>query len=602
YVIIMSKIDVSWNLADIFEGSNDPKIQKQMKELEILSEKIVEKYKNKINTPSFTTEDLLELLQIQEDFLADLFELGIFARLSFAGNMTLEENRELFNTFQEFSTKMNAKLAFLEIEIGKFVHENKEIINDEKLKNYQHVLEKLKRNYPHLLSEKEEQLILEKDQYGVNGWQQLQSKWLNTRLFKVEVEGETKELSYGEANGLLSHPDRATRTSANKSIYGTLGKGQEIFSSAMHNICGDWVKISKRRKYDSPMHQSLIVNDVDQEIIDNLMKTIEEHTKLYQRYLKLKAKLLHLPKLGCEDLVAPLPDAPTGEFSWERTKELILKAYGNFDKDFLSTAQDMFERSHIDATPRFGKRNGAFCSTWYKGKTSFILQSFNGTLGNVYTLAHELGHAVHGYLVTREQTFLNTRYPMVIAEVASIFGELLLTDLLLSEAETKQEKKAILSRVLDGAGMAIFQVSARVWFEKWMYETIEKGKYLDGKTIAKLWTTARDKIYGEAVEWFEEMDWEWTMKPHYYMPNFRFYNYPYVFAQLFVYALYQIYKQEGESFIPKLKEILKAGGSKSPKEFGEMMGLDISQPDFWKLGMKQYEKFVEELEKIVEEK
>ena len=129
--------------------------------------------------------------------------------------------------------------------------------------------------------------------------------------------------------------------------------------------------------------------------------------------------------------------------------------------------------------------------------------------------------------------------------------------------------------------------------------TEEKGQLLDGKTISKLWTTARDRIYGDAVEWFDEMNWEWTMKPHYYISNFRFYNYPYVFAQMFVYALYQQYLEEGESFIPKLKAILKAGGSKSPKEFGELMGLDITQPDFWKKGMKQYERFVDELEKIV---
>lgn len=158
-----------------------------------------------------------------------------------------------------------------------------------------------------------------------------------------------------------------------------------------------------------------------------------------------------------------------------------------------------------------------------------------------------------------------------------------------------------MSRVLDGAGMATFQVSARVWFEQGMYDTIKAGKLLDGKTISELWTSSRDRIYGDAVEWFEEMNWEWTMKPHYYRSNFRFYNYPYVFAQMFVYAMYQLYLDEGESFIPKLKEILKSGSSKSPKEFGEIMGLDITKPDFWKLGMKQYERFVGQLEEIVNE-
>ncbi|MCE7741608.1 MAG: M3 family oligoendopeptidase [Candidatus Heimdallarchaeota archaeon] len=595
----MTQEEIAWDLSEIYKGTTDPKIEETIVDLEKRSEDMIQKYKGKINVSDFSHEDLHKLFQLQEKFFSDLAELNQFARLSFAGNMTNAEFRALQNKTEEFSTKIRKKLAFLELEISKYVYENQDILQDSILADYKHTIERILRAHPHKLTELEEQIILEKDQHGIVAWQQLQAKWLNTRKFDVEVEGELKSLSYGEANGLLGHPDKATRKSANKAIYGLLGRDQELFSSAMQSICGDWVKISERRKYDSPMHQSLLANDVDQQTIDNLMIAIEEHVGIYQRYLKLKAKQLDLPKLGCEDVVAPLLDSPDIKYNWEQAQEIILGAYGKFDESFYSTAKDMFERNHIDASPRFGKRNGAFCSTWYNGKTSYILQTFTGALSNIYTLAHELGHAVHGYLVTREQTFSNTRYPMVIAEVASIFGELLVTDLLLEKAETNEEKKAILSRVLDGAGMATFQVSARVWFEQGMYDAIKAGKLLDGKTISELWTTSRDRIYGDTVEWFEEMDWEWTMKSHYYMSNFRFYNYPYVFAQMFVYAMYQLYLDEGESFIPKLKEILKSGSSKSPKEFGEIMGLDITKPDFWKLGMKQYERFVDELEKIV---
>ncbi len=595
----MTQEDIAWDLSEMFKGAEDPQIDESMKDLDKRSEELSSRYKGKINTSDFTPADLLELFQKQELFMSDLFELSQFARLSFAGNMTKTEYKTLQNKAEEYTTKIRKKITFLDLEISKYVYEHDNVLQNPILTNYKHSLERIKRAYPHQLTEIEEQIILEKDQHGIVAWQQLQSKWLNTRKFNVEVEGELKVLTYGEANGLLGHPDKATRTSANKAIYGSLGRDQEIFSSAMKSICGDWMKISERRKYDSPMHQSLIANDVDKQTIDNLMVAIEEHVEIYRRYLRLKAKLLDLPKLGCEDVVAPLPDSPNIKYTWEQAQDIILEAYGNFDEGFHSTVKDMFDRNHIDASPRFGKRNGAFCSTWYNGKTSYILQTFTGALSNIYTLAHELGHAVHGYLVTREQTFNNTRYPMVIAEVASIFGELLVTDLLLSKAKSNEEKKAILSRVLDGAGMATFQVSARVWFEQSMYEAIKDGKLLDGKTISKLWTTARDRIYGDEVEWFEEMDWEWSMKPHYYKSNFRFYNYPYVFAQMFVYAMYQLYLEEGEGFIPKLKEILESGSSKSPKEFGEIMGLDITQPNFWKLGLKQYERFVDELEKIV---
>lgn len=596
----MSDKEISWDLSEMFKGSDDPRITVVIEDLERKTKQLIYDYKGKINSPEFSSDDLLKLLREQEEFQAALFELSMFARLTFAANMTIPENRALNNKVEEFTANIRKELAFLELEVGQLVYEKEDLIHDSKLTNYKHDLEKLRRVHPHKLSEIEEQLIIEKDQYGIKGWQQLQSKWLNTRKFDVEVEGELKTLPYGETTGLRSHKDKNTRISAIKSVFGSLKQDHELYASAMHNICSDWSKVSKRRKFDSPMHQSLIANDVNQDVIDNLMKTIEDNAELYQRYLKLKAKLLDVPKLGCEDLAAPLQDSPDIEYNWERAKDLIFEAFGSFDEDFLSITQDMFDRNHIDASPRFGKRNGAFCSTWYLGKTAYILQSFNNTLGNVYTLAHELGHAVHAYMATKEQTFMNARNPMVIAEVASIFSELLLTDLLLAKAKSNEEKKAILTKVLDGSGMVIFQVSIRVWLEQNMYKEIEQGKYLDGETITKLWTTARSKIFNDTVEWFEELDWIWIITPHYLMPNFRFYNYPYVFAQLFVYALYQKYLDEGDTFIPKLKQLLKAGGSKSPKEFGELMGLDITKPDFWKLGMKQYERLLGELEKLVE--
>ena len=198
-----------------------------------------------------------------------------------------------------------------------------------------------------------------------------------------------------------------------------------------------------------------------------------------------------------------------------------------------------------------------------------------------------------------EQTYFNIHPGYTVAETASTFGELLLVDLLLEKAKSKEEKLAILAHVLDDAGQAAFQVSARVWFEQDLYKAVEKGENLDGKTISKYWCVGRDKIYGDSVEWFEEMDWEWTMKPHYFIPNFRFYNYPYVYAQLFVYALYQAYKKEGKDFVPKFKRLLAAGGSLSPEDLGDMVGLDISKQDFWEQGIKQYEAFVNEFEEAM---
>lgn len=593
----MVKKDIAWDLSEMFPSSTDPSVQKAVDSITRMAEGFTKKYQGKIK--DFSAKELLKCIQDYEAFLAKFGDILLFSQLSFAANMTLQETQTLFDKVSKLEAKLGKMLAFLELETGALVHRNPKIIPDATLKDYKHALERLRRQVAHQLSEIEEQLIIEKDQFGVRAWEELQSKWLNTQMFDVNVEGKKKTLPYGEANGLLVHPDRATRESANKSIYGQLGQHGEIFSAALRNICNDWVSVCERRKYESPMHSSLIANDTEQQSINSLLKTIEEHAPLYRRYLKLKAKLMRLPKLGCHDIVAPLPDEPKMKFDYDKARDIVTRAYTKFDEDYAFAVKDMFAKNHLDASPRFGKRNGAFCAGWYSGKTAYILQSFNGNLRDIFTSAHELGHATHAYYAERSQTLMNLNVPMIVAETASIFGELLLIDLLLSEAKSEKEKKAILCAVLDNAGMTIFQVSARAWFEQSLYNAIKQDEFLDYKTICKYWTGSRDKIYGSTVEWFHEMEAEWTMKPHYYMANFRFYNYPYVYAQLFVYALYQKYLQEGKKFVPKLKKILSAGSSISPVETAKIVGLDVADPGFWKLGMKQFEHFVKELEKIV---
>ena len=596
----MTEKEIAWNLSEIFSGHDDPRISKNMDALQQQVNDFVVMYKGKINTESFSAGDLYDLFKNQEKFDADLDDLNIYSHLSYDANMTVPELEALKKKVDDFITETSKSLAFFTLEIGELVHSKKELVENQVLKDYKHYLEKIERSFPHLLSEIEEQLILEKDQYGVRAWSELQGKWLNTREFSVMVEGVMKTLSYGEANSLITHPDRATRISANKSIYGLLGKDQEVFSTALRNICSDWMKIIKRRNYDSPMHQSFIFNDTSKIIIDSLMKVIEENVEVYQRYLSLKAKAMKLSKLTCADVRAPLEAPSMKKRSWDEAKELVLEAYGNVDDDFENYLKDMFDRSHIDAAVRKGKRNGAYCASWYNGKSAFILQSFTGALNEIYTLAHELGHAAHNYLASNNQSYFNLHPGYTVAETASTFGELLMTDLLLNKAETKDEKRAILAHVLDDTGQAAFQVSGRVFFEQYLYEAIEKGENLDGPTISKYWCAGRDKIYGDSVEWFDEMIWEWTMKPHYYIPNFRFYNYPYVYAQLFVFALYRVYKEEGKAFMPKFKKLLSSGGSLSPVELANIVGLDITKPDFWKLGINQIEEFVNEFEKTIE--
>jgi len=260
----MTKKDIVWDLSKIFPSTTDPSVQKAIDHVTKMADGFTKKYKGKIK--NLCAKDLLNCFKEFEAYQAKLRDISLFGSLSFAANMTLSDTQMLYDKVTKTEAKLRKMLAFFELDVGALVYEKPKMISDPIMANYKHFLERLKRQVAHQLSEVEEQLIIEKDQFGVKAWEELQTRWLNTRMFEVEVEGKKKTLPYGEANGLLPHPDRATRESAYKSIYGLLRNYGEIFSSALRNIGNDWLNVCERRKYDSPMHASLIANDTDQQV------------------------------------------------------------------------------------------------------------------------------------------------------------------------------------------------------------------------------------------------------------------------------------------------------------------------------------------------
>ena len=270
--------EISWDLSELFQSVNDPSIEKTITEMKTFADNFEKKYRGKI--ASIDPTKLLTCFGELESFYVKTGDVSLFASLSFSANMTLPEVQALYDRVSKLEAQLGKQLAFFSLELGDLVKAKPELILEPVLAGYRHMLERVQRRVPHQLTEVEEQLVIEKDQFGVQAWEELQSKWLNTRMFDVMVLGEKKMLNYGEANGLLPHPDRATRESANRSIYGLLGKDGEIFSSALRSICNDWVTVSQRRKYASPMESSLMNNDTEEAIVDNLLHTIEEKADL----------------------------------------------------------------------------------------------------------------------------------------------------------------------------------------------------------------------------------------------------------------------------------------------------------------------------------
>ncbi len=593
----MAKEEMVWDLSQLVDNTEPASIQEKLTSMVAEAEQVRNKYHGKIG--NLDAKGLLELLEAKDAFFLKFEGVIKYCRLMYSANSTDDVAKQLNDAARRAYMEVEQTLAFIDIEMGRLLAEKSALVTNPILAEYKHCLERVLTRVPHMLSETEEQLIIVKDRNGIKAWEMLQGDWLSTRTFDMEIEGKKKTFLYGEIIGFYQSPNRELRKQSNQIVYDGLGKDDIVWASALRAVCEDHIQMCELRKYQTPMTQSLIDNDVDQQAIDSLMKTIEKNVSLYQRYLRLKAKLMGLDKLANYDVMAPLPTAPEMNYGWNEARKEVVDAYNEFDEQVGGWIVEMYEKRHIDGEIRKGKRSGAFCSDWLAGKSAYVLQSFNARMSDVFTQAHELGHAVHAYLVSRAQKPSNCEFGSCIAETGSIFGELLLTERLLKKAKTKEEKQAILTSVLDEFGMAAFQVSARVFFEQNMYDAIKRGQFLDGKTIAKLWVAARDKIYGDSVDWLDVMEWEWTMKPHYYMANYRFYNYPYVFAQLFVFALYKLYKEQGKSFVPKLKGLLAAGSSKSPSELINELGLNITDEKFWEKGIKQAEEFIDMLEKTL---
>lgn len=591
---------IRWDLSQLVKDTDADAIVSELDRLVADAVRFRKKYQGRIN--GLDAAGTLSFLEERDDLYVRHEGPVMFAQLLYSADSTNPVAKRLNDAVRKAGTKAGQEMAFSEIEFGELLKKGPELVNDPALREYHHYLEKVLARVPHLLSESEEKLVMAKDQNGVDAWSQLQQDWLSTRMFKMRIDGEIRDLAYGEIISYYSDPDREKRRAANSVVYSELGKDDILWSSAIRSICSDHLHMCEWRGYSRPVEPSLLDNDVDAAAIDALMNVMRKNAPVYRRYLKLKAKLLGLKVLGNWDLQAPLPDAPDTKYDWSRSRDVVTKAYRSFDPQFASWADEMYGRAHIDAEPRKGKASGAFCSYWYSGKSAYVLQSFNGRRSDVYTQAHELGHAIHAYLASRAQKLSNFSAGSCIAETGSIFGELLLTDQLLKDAASGAERLAVLDTVWEEFGMAAFQVSARYHFEQSLYDAIKAGRFLDGEAVADLWTKARDDVYGDAVEWLPEMKWEWTMKMHYYIPNYRFYNYPYVFAQLFVYALYKLYQEQGPTFVPKMKALLSAGSSRSPAQLAREQGFDITTEEFWQKGIDQAVVFLERMESLAGER
>ncbi len=314
-----------WDIAQMVENSTPEWITDKLDEMVAEANKIAEKYRGKIT--SLDAAGLLTLLELRDDISLRYEGVSEYCSLRYSADSIDPISKRLYEAARRTGTKAGQILAFMEIELCDLLKVKPDIVADRRLAEYRHLLERIVLRTPHIMTEDLEKLTMAKDQNGVDAWSQLQGDWLSTRSFRIVVDGEEKTMPYGEVISLYQSPNRALRREANRVVYDGLGKDEIVWASAIRAICSDHLQMCEWRKYSSPMTQSLIANDVEKETIEVLMRTMERNTSAYRRYLRLKAKLMGLEKLGNWDLIAPLPKAPDKLYTWEDSRKEVVSAY-----------------------------------------------------------------------------------------------------------------------------------------------------------------------------------------------------------------------------------------------------------------------------------
>ena len=587
---------IRWDLSELFAAHDDGRIEEMLNECRARAEAFAGQYRVAMEKPETLSADiLLEALEQLATIYEALGRVGSYAGLLYAADTAKPEHQDLEQRVEQRSTEIRNRLLFFELAWLKIEEEIAgKLINDPELQSYQHYLTSLRRYRPHTLSELEERLINEKDNTGRNAFGRLFSEMTSSLSFKLERAGQAEELNLSQILSLLHEPERDLRRQAMDTLYQGLAQHGQVLTFIYDTLIQDNLTMDRLRHYPTPIAQRHLSNEIDATAVQTMMEVAEANYHLAQDYFRLKAKLLQLPRLALYDQYAPV-GKEVRPFVYEQAKQVILDAFGAFDPTFRRLATDFFAKNWIDAEIRQGKRGGAFCASPTPKLHPYILCNYDDNLRDVMTVAHELGHGLHGCL-SRKQNYFNYDTPLTTAETASVFAEMLVFDNLLAQQTDPQARIALLAGKIEDIFATVFRQNVLTRFEELAF-TARNEKRLTPDTLGKLWLDANGKYYGDAVEMPAGYRWGWSYIPHFI--HSRFYCYSYVFGQLLVLALYRMYKDQGKSFVPKYLALLEAGGSATPEELLKPLGVNTHKAEFWQKGFEEVKELLSQLRALI---
>jgi oligoendopeptidase F len=416
----------------------------------------------------------------------------------------------------------------------------------------------------------------------------------NNYKFKLHVDGKDRLLTRDALMTYVRKPDAALRSQAYKELYRVYADDGLVLAQVYAHLVRDWHEEQvKLRGYTHPIEVRNLRNDITNEVTETLLQVCRENAPVFQRWMRAKARLLEMDKLRRYDIYAPLSTAEQ-KHPYAEAVALVLDTFEQFSPKVAAAARRVFEDDHIDSEIRPGKRGGAFCASVLPKMTPYVLLNYTGDVRDVATLAHELGHAIHS-MMAEQHSVLTFHSTLPLAETASTFSEMLLTDRLLADNRDAAVRRDLIANVLDDNYATIMRQAYFTMFEQRAHDMIQANASAD--ELNRAYMENLEEQFGGSVEVGEEFQWEWVSIPHiYYSP---FYCYAYSFGQLLVLAMYQRYRDQGADFIPLYLNILSYGGSQSPEYILREAGIEISEPEFWQGGFNYISALIDDLEDAV---
>ena len=579
-----------WNLNELYPGFDSPDLQIAFDNVE---EQVMsfEGIRGKL-TPDIDSNQFMEFVRASEATTRIINKIYAFTGLSFASNTQDQIAQTYMARVQQFVAEMQNRTLFFSLWWKELDDQNAERLMSS-AGDYRYYLEEMRHFKPHTLSEAEEKIVNIKDVTGAGALITLYDAITNRYVFKLDVDGETKELTRGQLMAYVQGTDPELRARAYQELYRVYGDDAPILGQMYQTRARDWYNENiGLRKFSSPMAVRNLQNDIPDEAVDALLDVARKNTKIFQRYFKLKAKHLGVDKLRRYDIYAPIANSDK-KFEYDDATKMVFDSFNSFDPQLAEMAQRVFDQEHVDSEVRKGKRDGAFCWSVLPDMTPYVLLNYQGRARDVATMAHELGHAIHAMLAAHHSTF-TFHSSLPLAETASTFGEMMLTDKLLAEEKDEAVRRDILFKQVDDAYATIMRQSYFALFEKQAHDMIQRNASVND--VAAAYMENLREQFGDAVELSDEFQWEWVSIPHFY--HSPFYVYAYAFGQLLVFSLYKQFRNEGESFKPRYLKILSAGGSEAPAKILEEAGIDIRSAKFWQGGFDVLDNLVGELEKL----